>query len=240
MLEIYEASTINVREIKSRYKSVLRLINNSILYNRKGEVVTLTKLLALLYSAFAEVSFIKLINTPYCFNSAMIEDIQKQRSLEDKWKKCIDLGFLEIEKQSNLGMIANQKKKIYEILDEYIIKPSQIRNKIAHGQWKIALNNESTAQNNETTIIINNLDFVKIDISFLIYDKYEQLIENLIESPQKAHYKYFYTTLYELNELIERTKTWSIQSKTERILRTKNKNEDFALRLPGVQREMFK
>jgi hypothetical protein len=199
------------------------MINNAILYGRNAEIDALTKMYALLYSAFAEVSFLKLIHTPYGLTEIMISDIQKKKNLTDKWKKCIELAFLEINKQSNLGEINNKKKKLYYILNEYIIQPSQIRNKIAHGQWRVALNNESTSINPDTTILINDINYVKIDILFQIYDIFERCVEDLIESPRKAHYNYFYTNFAELEKFIEKTKNWTFETRKKRILSTKKK-----------------
>lgn len=221
MIEIYKACCKNQRDIKSQATTIKRMINNAVLYGRKSEIVALTKMYALLYSAFAEVSFLKLIHTPYGLSEDMILEIQKQQNLEEKWKKCIELAYLEINKHSILGRINNEKKRLENILKEYIIKPSQLRNKIAHGQWCIALNNQSTSINYETTSLIKNIDYVKIDILFQIYDIFEKCIEDLIESPKKAHYKYFYSNLTELDDLIVKTKSWSFETRKIRILSTK-------------------
>lgn len=223
MLEIYEASCKNLREIKCRAKTVKRMINRAILENRKDEIITLTKMYVLIYSAFAEVSFLKLIHTPYGFSEDYIEEIQKQRCLEEKWLKCFDLAFSKIVNESKLGDINNKKQKLKRILLEYIIEPSQIRNKIAHGQWLIAFNNQSSSINNATTEKIKNIDFVKIDILFNIYDKFQICIEDLIESPYKAHYKYYYTNITYLEEFIQKTKEWTFESRKEKILSRKEK-----------------
>lgn len=223
MIEIYRACCENQRDIKSQATIVKRMINNAILYGRNAEIVALTKMYALLYSAFAEVSFLKLIHTPYGLSEDMILEIQRQQNLEEKWKKCIELAYLEINKHSILGKINNEKKRLEDILKQYIIKPSQIRNKIAHGQWCVALNNLSTSINNETTSLINNIDYVKIDVLFQIYDIFEKCVEDLIESPKKAHYKYFYSNLTELENIINKTKSWDFETRKSRILSTKKK-----------------
>ena len=67
MHAIYQASVKNVRELKKQVKIVKRLLNQALRTNRMQEVDALTKTFALMYSAYAEVSFIKLIHTPYGF-----------------------------------------------------------------------------------------------------------------------------------------------------------------------------
>lgn len=218
MLDIYNACCMNVKEIKKRAKNIKRMINNAILNKRNEEIITLTKVYALVYSAFVEVSFIKLINTPYGFDEEKIKVIQSKSNLEEKWLTCINLAFLTIKKESNITDINNKKLKLKKILKEYIVKPSELRNKIAHGQWKVALNNQCTNQNYEITQIIENIDFVKIDILFQVYDKFQQCIEDLIESPQKAHYEYFYTNLSKLEAYISKTEKWNFESRKNKIL----------------------
>lgn len=212
MSDIYRASVINVREIKIRAKNIKRMINDAVINNRNVELETLTYLYALLYSAFAEVSFLKLINTPYGFSETNIKDIQSMRNLEEKWKKTIELAFQNLNLYANLGDIANKKMTLLRILKAYIVEPSQIRNKIAHGQWKVALTNDSTKINQEVSDRINELDFVEIHKLFTIYDYFERCVEDLIESPKKAHYKFFYSHLTDLEEYIVNTKDWSLDS----------------------------
>lgn len=218
MLDIYYASTENVKELKSKRRILKRMINHSIKYGHEAEISALTQLYALLYSAFAETSFLKLIHTPHGFNEFEIKDIFRRHNLEEKWMRCFELAFKKVENSINKGDIANKKKKLKSILTEYIINPSKIRNKIAHGQWIKCLNNECTSINIDITNEITKLDFVKIDIYFEIYVMFEQCIEDLIESPHKAHYEFFYNSIINLDEYIEKTKTWDFSSKKKLIL----------------------
>ena len=213
MQAIYEASVNNVRELKKQVKIVKRLLNQALRVNRMQEVDALTKTFALMYSAYAEVSFTKLIHTPYGFSESYIQQIQAGRNLDEKWTKCMELAIGQISSDHNKGEIANKLKKLRGILNEYIIVPSQIRNKIAHGQWRVCLNNDCTAVNADMTLIVSNLDFVQIDRLFTVYEIFSQCIEDLIESPHKAHYRDFYYRLTELETYIDKTKNYTLHSK---------------------------
>ena len=215
MIEIYRAACENVKVLKQQAKSIKRMLNRALANHRWDEVNTLTKTYALLYSAYAEVTFLKMIHTPYGFSDSYIKEIQKQRNLEEKWEKCFELVFAAILTDNNKGSISNQKLKLERILKEYIIKPSQIRNKIAHGQWKICLNSESTAVNSDTTALVADLDYVRIDILFNVYDIFARCIEDLIESPKRAHFEYFYSNCVELEEYLEATKSYTKESKLQ-------------------------
>lgn len=213
MLTVYKASVKNVRELAKQAKAVKRLMNQALRGNRLFEVEALTKTYALMYSAYAEVSFLKLINTPHGFSEDYIEQIQSCRNLEEKWIKCLTFAFEKIIGDHNKGEIANKLKWLREIMEEYIISPSQIRNKIAHGQWCVCLNNECTAVNADMTTTLADLDYVKIDRLFTIYAMFAQCVEDLIESPYKTHYRDFYFRLTLLKEYIDETDGYTIETK---------------------------
>ena len=217
MLEIYKASCENVRELKSKRKILNKIINRTIREGSDTELEALTKLYALLFSAYAEVSFLKLINTPYGFTQDEIDEIQKQRNLEEKWLVCFDFCFKKIINATNLGEVANKQKRLRKILDSYIIAPSRIRNKIAHGQWKVCLNNQCDGLNAQITTDVQQLDCVRIDVFFEIYERFQQCVEDLIESV-RTHYRDYYTRIVDLEEYIEKTKGWNLESKTKSIL----------------------
>ena len=220
MLEVFKASVTNVRELKQQRTNLKRLINQSVKRNDHNSFNALTKLYALLFSSFAELCFLKTIHTPYGFNGDEINQISGQRNLEQKWNKCIELAFLKINNIANKGDIQNKKQILTRHINNFIIEPSQLRNKIAHGQWSVALNNDNTAINQQTTDKIKALDFVKIDILFSVYEKIGQAVEDLIESPTKAHFNDFYFHMTELETLVDETKGWTMESKIKKLKET--------------------
>lgn len=218
-LGVYHASCENVKELLSSRKKLKKLFNNSIRSKADCDVSLFTNIYALLYSAYVETSFQKLINTPNGFGESIIKNINEQNNIEDKWKKCIEIALNYIN-DSDKGSLANKKKRLEYILNEYIIEPSKIRNKIAHGQWAKCLNEKCDAVNGEFTTKLKNIDFVKIDRLFNIYVDYQQCIQDIIVSV-KAHYRDYYILLCKLEEYIERTKTWSFDTKKKKILESK-------------------
>lgn len=79
------------------------------------------------------------------------------------------------------------------------------------------LNNQCTGINDEITNEILQLDFVKIDRYFEIYNKFQQCILDLLVS-QRTHYRDYYSLITELEEYIISTKDWTIQTKKMKIL----------------------
>ncbi len=218
--EIYRACTSNVKNLKKQRNRILALVNRAIREKNDADLISLTKMYALLYSAYAEVSFLKLIHTPQAFSEPEISQIGAGRNLEEKWEKCFEFAFKKLNLGANLGEIANKKQKLKRILTDYIIGPSQIRNKVAHGQWMVCLNNDCTRVNHDATLKMQQLDFVKIDRYFSIYEKFQQCILDLSVS-QKTHYRDYYTIIAGLEEYIDSTKSWSLETKKQKLLTSK-------------------
>lgn len=214
--EIFMASTVNLKDLKKQRKRIGALVNRAIREKQDSDLMSLTKVYALLYSAYVEISFLKLIHTPKAFAESEITQIMCGRNLEEKWLKCVDFALKKLH-TTNLGEVANKKQMLNRILQEYIIGPSQIRNKVAHGQWIYCLNNECTKINQSTTNQMADLDFVKIERYFCIYDKFHQCILDLLIS-QKTHYRDYYQIITELQKYIDFTKLWSLETKKEKIL----------------------
>lgn len=57
-----------------------------------------------------------------------------------------------------------------------------------------------------------NLDFVKIEKYFCIYDKFHQCILDLLIS-HRTHYRDYYQIITELQDYVDSTKSWSLETK---------------------------
>lgn len=217
-MTVYEASTLNTRKLKKEKTVLERQIKRAIREGKECEVKTYTFIYALLYSAYAEASFLKLIHTHDGFSTSEIAEIMKQRNLEERWKKCFELAFKNVINSTNAGEVANKKKNLFDILNEHIIEPSQIRNKIAHGQWAICLNNDCTSYNPDTTSKLAALDPVYLMREFNIYMQFAICIEYIIVSPKKAHPNYYYQQCTDITKYINDTSSWNYESYRKKIL----------------------
>lgn len=91
--KIFRASTSNVKDLKKQRNRILALVNRAIREKNDADLISLTKMYALLYSAYAEMSFLKLIHTPKAFSESEILQIVNRRNLEEKWEKCVEFAF---------------------------------------------------------------------------------------------------------------------------------------------------
>ena len=236
----YEAYVENVKILKKNRNVLKKLFNTILLTNNQDEIKLLTIEYAMLYSTYVEASFHKLIFTPDKLLDSQINSILKVRakvknrkvktgeiyasSIETQWNKFFEICLNKLKNDTNKGNIANREKQIKTIFDEYISEKIYVRNKIAHGQWGVALTNDGTSVNHN--IDINNMidDFVRIDISFNVFDKFENILEDLLKSP-RTFFSQYYKNIEELNEYITKTKDWKLESKIIKLKDTVNRKK---------------
>ena len=75
-LNIFRAQTANVREIVKTWKHVKRTINRELVGGNPTSATLHTKLLALVFCAWSEANFSKLIHTPHGLELVEIQQIK--------------------------------------------------------------------------------------------------------------------------------------------------------------------
>ena len=212
----YQAYVTNVKDFQIAESEIRRTINKALKTNKELSIKIYTKVYALLYSTYSESAFMKMILTPYGFDQIHVDEILNQKSIKEKWSKCLDLAFIKFSESQKGSEIPNKKLQLKRIIEEYVVNPSVIRNKIAHGQLTIALNKSNTNLNSDLTNEIFLLDFVSINKWFTINKYLTKIIEDLIESPNIAHHNHYYTVYQELENFIKKSSGWSTESKMKR------------------------
>ena len=219
-LQVYQAQTQNVRTLNQVRKQINRTINIAL---KKDDTVTIqvqTKVFALIFCAWVEANFSKLIHTPYGFTLQEISQIKRfyrENGLEAGWQECIKLALRKASKSNNSGYIRNVTRSLYSIVNEYIVKPSLKRNKIAHGQWKIALNRENTDVNVAMTKDLDDLNVVAISKWFKVHEYLSNIVEMIIESPNKGFHRDYWKEMDALKNFLEDSKSWTLEEKKKRL-----------------------
>lgn len=115
---------------------------------------------------------------------------------ENGWKeKLQEINQTYIERELE---IEHQKTTIENYLENYIDKQSKVRNKIAHGQWVIAL--EPNNKNIDTILTeeLENLNVVSIMKEFEVHTILGDIIRHLVQSPNKEFDKNYQTNIKKL------------------------------------------
>lgn len=231
-LEVFQAQTENLRVLEKGWKHIKRGIHRDLLANNKVSVALQTKVLALTYCAWSEAAFSKLIHTPHCFELDEIRQIKKAGELDGivkAWQKCVALALRKIQSR-NGNYVPNVKQELNRFINIYIEKPSQLRNRVAHGQWQVALNSKNTAKNTELTVSLENLDLVKLDLLKQGCEGLCLIVEALVESPEKAFHRDYWPLLCQVKEQLATASQFTLSQKIQLLRKKREFAGDITLR----------
>lgn len=230
-LNIFRAQTENVRDIIKTWKHVQRTINHELVCDNLTSASVHTKLLALVFCAWSEANFSKLIHTPHGFEFDEIQQIKTlaKGDIVDGWLKCLELGLHRVSKTPKSSYIPNINQAVERIIVDYVQEPRVLRNKIAHGQWKIALNRNNENTNDALTEQIKNIDVVQLNIWKEAHQGLSNIIEVLIESPNRAFHRDYWSEIVKVNEHLNKTKTWSLEEKIQLLKKKQSLHKTYNL-----------
>jgi hypothetical protein len=208
---VFKAKVENVRALETSIRQIRRNINFSLRRNESSIASSLTKAYAILFCAWAEANFSKLVHTPYGFAVNEIEQIQaaKASGITEAWKKAVDLGLRHLD-ASRGSFQPNTRLKLFRAIDAHVFDPSLLRNKLSHGQWAIALNRTNDDIHTQSTTLIRALDIVKVDGWRSCHQHLAQMIETLIESPKKSFVRDWWEAVTALDKEMERSSQKSL------------------------------
>ena len=225
--ELYVLQSKNVRKLKKVEANLIRTINNYLRKNDDFQVELNTKLYALVYCTLSEAQFIQIVNTPDGFMSAEIERIkaEKKKNIVKAWELLFDVAFDKVNVNWKLSTdLLSRRNELQGIIDSYIKSPSELRNKIAHGQWDYALNSENNAENTLKTIELKNLTVIQITIWSEIHQFLALIVRDLIQSPKKGFHFNYWNNLVKLQQFIIESKNWTMNKRKETLRPVKLNN----------------
>jgi len=213
-LEVFKAQVKNVRELEQAWRQLRLSINSDLVSQKYTSAKIHTKTLALVYCAWSEAVFSKLIHTPHGFELDEISQIKsaQRSSIVDAWKKCIELALSKVGSR-NGNYLPNIRKRLERLVETYISSPSLVRNKIAHGQWVSALNRDNTNINQDLSLEINTLDIVKLDILRNSFLGLSQIVEAMIESPDRTFHRDYWPLITAIEDQLAKTARYSLSDK---------------------------
>jgi hypothetical protein len=145
-------------------------------------------LYAITFSAWAEANFSKIVHTPYGFSVNEISQILLRRDrngVSSGWKKAVELGLQHLSAQRG-SFGPNARRRLERAIDAHVFEPSVLRNKLAHGQWVVALNQANDAIQSEITEEVGRLSITLIDGWIACHRELAGVVETLIESPKRT------------------------------------------------------
>lgn len=233
--DFFKAACANVKTIKQALDLLQRKINQLITQRplTSGnklesailkEIQLLTKLAIPVYTAYTEAVFLKLLYTPNGFTKTEIDyilKIQKKQSIIAAWKVAIQTSAKKsIGKKSNF--YANSMKKIDKLINQHLQEPSELRNKIAHGQWHSTFNKSNSNLTPEVSAKINSIDIVKIMQWINVFRVMGELFFLSNQSPLKGYPEQYWHKITYIEELLTEQATWNFEKKIQQMHKKKN------------------
>ena len=174
-------------------KLLHRSVNDALRANDRPRADAFSKMYALLFCSWAEANFSKVLHTPHGFEIDEIKQVQKAKAdgITAAWKKCVGLGLLHLDARRG-SFKPNAQKKLEAIIDTHVFDPSVVRNKLAHGQWIVALNRDNDSVQTDITKRISDIDVIRVTAWREGHQLLADLVESLIESPKKAFVRDWY------------------------------------------------
>ncbi|MGP9679084.1 hypothetical protein ACT3TC_10675 [Halomonas sp. AOP27-A1-41] len=224
-LDVFAAQTENVRVLEQAWKHINKTINAAYSNGDDATAEIHTKLLAQVYCAFSEAVFSKVIHTPdgLTLNEILQVKSRGKRNIVEAWKKCVELSLQQVQGKSS-GHIANARRKIESLIDQYVYDPSLLRNKIAHGQWKVALNSNNSNVNQILTSKVQAINVVDLYRYKEAFQSLFRIVEDIIESPNKAHHRDYWSHITQFEESQRKMAHWTVANKVTAL---KAKKEHF-------------
>lgn len=179
----YSEHCENLRALESAISSIKITLRDYISRNDERNSDIYTKILAHLINSWVEVRILKLIYEEGAFSENEIKKIINF-NLNDKWKKSLEIAYRKGFCIPNGAPITdNRYSSLLLIIDNYLLPSSQIRNRLAHGQWVFAFQRSLlNGVDGKLTKDIRNDNILKIQLRLRIFKDLSQIIHDLAVS----------------------------------------------------------
>jgi hypothetical protein len=201
----------NRKKVKQAITQVNRSLNEAIKTNNAMLEYVNTRVLLLLYVCYLETTMDYLIEAyPAQVSQEIRNRVASQRSEIDRWLCLVDSMFIHrylAGRKTSLTMLnvghTAYTRYVYVrgLTDTQVRACIEMRNKLSHGQWAVALNNDGSSKNQDITSKVWTLTKKDLMLMKGVVNRYMAIMENLIAS-KNAFEKYFDTNV----EAIERCK----------------------------------
>jgi hypothetical protein len=176
--------------LEKAIKTVQRTLRNYISTDERLNVNIHTKILSHLINSWAEVRVLKLVYESGAFDDQEKKDILTCEGVKERWQKALDLAFCKAfnVNQSNIDSSTvdytarSRRLALLGIIHADLLESNQLRNRIAHGQWKYAFSEDLLSVNGSLTHRLRKENIVKLQMKLAMFKSLAQIIHDLAVS----------------------------------------------------------
>jgi hypothetical protein len=188
---MYKQHCENIREIEEAIKLVELDLRRYISSQQDKHAYKYTKLLSYLITCWTEVRILKLAFEKDVFNVAEIEMIVSAGTLNDKWVTALEIAICKAYGINRSLDIATQLlftariqfNELRNLISSDLLSSIELRNRIAHGQWKFAFTNDLKNISTPLTGELRQENIVKLQLKRKLLIGLATLIHDLAVSP---------------------------------------------------------
>jgi hypothetical protein len=203
---MYKKWCENVRTLEDAIEHIQRDLRLAISKKQENKNYTYTKLFSYLVVCWCEARIMKLIhepqviktisnktlNKPKSFTQDEINQILLSKTLKDKWVKTLQVAIskayvVKVDNNfpGNLPFTSRVRYlEIESLIKDELLPSIELRNRIAHGQWKQAFNNDLSAFSQDITNSLRTENIVELQLNYAMFKSIAQLIHDLASSKQ--------------------------------------------------------
>lgn len=243
--ELYKGSVKNRKCIQSAIKQSKRLINKYIKDNKNHDLKLETLHFATLFLYECEALLLEVITYENAFSTEDVIDILSKHSLEEKWRTAFDLAVKQFDWTVSENLlqvpISNAQEHHKQVigdfnglLEDHLLKPIRIRNKICHGQPVVAFS-DTWRLNQESTTALYELQADDVETDWIVLERMARILGELIKSPNKAHPRDYEKEIDALlDEVVRRNEGTFTMSRKKEFLQKKSKKKSYSTRVTAV------
>lgn len=222
-LRVFRAQSENVRALDRARGTCKRAINRDLIAGDENSLAVNTRFYAMLFSAWAEAKLQKTVFTPHGLTVAEIQAVQTKvkSNIEQGFLACLDVALPKVFGPKNASFLPNARKKMSNLINSYIVKPYELRNKFAHGQWVSATKADYSDIHADITARISLVDAVEIERWFLAHQSISHLMEMLISSPRKGFTQQYWPQVTKAESDLKAAEKWTMAQKLDQLKRKK-------------------
>lgn len=133
------------------------------------------------------------LNKPKSFSQAEIYHISSSSTtLKDKWLKALRVAIskaynvqIDLNFPNTLSFTTRARYlEIENLITNELLPSIELRNRIAHGQWKQAFTNDLKAFSQLHTAALRKENIVELQLNYAMFKAIAQLIHDLASSPK--------------------------------------------------------
>jgi len=177
--------------IRRAIKTVQRSLRESISKDERLNEYIYTKILSQLINSWAEVKVLKLVYERGGFNESERNRIIRCSGPRERWDMALTIAFCKAYRVSNINNITSvtipitprtRYNELMKLISNDLLESNQLRNRISHGQWSYAFNNDLLGINESLTRQLRQENIVKLQLRLKMFISLAQIIHDLAVS----------------------------------------------------------